>query len=41
MAVILLNNMKAMKEFADDPGVATELRDMTRLYLANKLQVKA
>jgi AcrR family transcriptional regulator len=41
MAVILLQNMKAMKELAADRGTAAELRDMSRLYLANKLQGKA
>ena len=37
MAVVLLQNMKAMKELVADEGAAAELRDMTRLYLASKL----
>ena len=38
MAVVLLNNMRTMKELVADPGTAAELQDMTRLYLASKLQ---
>ena len=39
MAVILLQNMKAMKSLDPerDAGVIAELRAMTRLYLASKL----
>jgi len=43
MAVVLLHNMKTMKALAadeggtDSGGAAEELRDMTRLYLADKL----
>jgi AcrR family transcriptional regulator len=43
MAVVLLHNMKIMKTLASENGTANksgasaELRDMTRLYLANKL----
>ena len=43
MAVVLLHNMKTMKALAADhggatvDGASTELRDMTRLYLASKL----
>ena len=37
MAVVLLHNMKTMKELVADQGAAAELRDMTRLYLASKL----
>jgi AcrR family transcriptional regulator len=44
MAVVLLQNMKTMKSLAAEDGecvgAAAELRDMTRLYLANKLQSK-
>jgi len=39
-AVVLLQNMKAMKYLADDPQVATELREMTRLYLKSKFPAK-
>jgi AcrR family transcriptional regulator len=42
MAIVLLQNMKAMKSLAADDGecvgAAAELRDMTRLYLANRLR---
>jgi AcrR family transcriptional regulator len=42
MAAVLLQNMKAMKalvaEHGEAGGAVAELRDMTRLYLANKLQ---
>jgi AcrR family transcriptional regulator len=38
MAVVLLQNMKAMKELVADEGPAAELRDMTRIYLVSKLQ---
>jgi AcrR family transcriptional regulator len=38
MAVVLLNNMKAMKELVDDRGAAEELREMTRLYLTSRLR---
>ena len=41
MAVVLLYNMKAMKELVAEQGSAAELRDMTRLYLMSKLQGKA
>ena len=41
MAVVLLQNMKAMKELAADEGAAAELREMTRLYLASRLQGRA
>ena len=43
MAVVLLHNMKTMKALvaghggATGDGASTELRDMTRLYLASKL----
>jgi AcrR family transcriptional regulator len=46
IAVVLLHNMKAMKEFnlelglANRPGVTAELREMNRLYLASKLSEK-
>ena len=40
MAVVLLNNMKAMKELVADEGAAAELRHMTRVYLKSKLQGK-
>ena len=38
MAVVLLNNMKTMKQLVADEGAAAELRDMTRLYLASRLR---
>jgi AcrR family transcriptional regulator len=41
MAVVLLNNMKAMKELVADQGAAAELRDMTRVYLTSKLETEA
>ncbi len=41
MAVVLLHNMKTMKDLATDreggQGPSAELREMTRLYLASKL----
>jgi AcrR family transcriptional regulator len=44
MAVVLLHNMKTMKSLVVDHGegggAAAELRDMTRLYLMNKLRMK-
>jgi AcrR family transcriptional regulator len=45
MAAVLLQNIKAMKtlvaEHGETSGAVAELRDMTRLYLASKLQGKA
>jgi AcrR family transcriptional regulator len=45
MAAVLLHNMKAMKtlvaEYGEAGGAVAELRDMTRLYLASKLQGQA
>jgi AcrR family transcriptional regulator len=45
MAAVLLQNMKAMKalvaEYGKASGAVAELREMTRLYLASKLQGKA
>jgi AcrR family transcriptional regulator len=45
MAVVLLQNMKAMKalvvEHGEASGAVAELRDMTRLYLATKLRGNA
>jgi AcrR family transcriptional regulator len=46
IAVILLHNMKTMKELAlkqgiaNSPGAPAELREMNRLYLASKLSKK-
>ena len=45
MAAVLLHNMKAMKalvaEYGEASGAVAELRAMTRLYLASKLQRKS
>jgi AcrR family transcriptional regulator len=45
MAAVVLQNMKAMKalvaEYGKASGAVAELREMTRLYLASKLQGKA
>lgn len=40
MAVVLLQNMKAMKYLSDDPKAASELREMTLLYLKSKFRAK-
>jgi hypothetical protein len=39
MAVVLLQNLKAMKSLSEerDAGAIAELRTMTRLYLTSKL----
>jgi AcrR family transcriptional regulator len=37
-AVVVLQNMKALKALADDPPAADEVRAMTRLYLESRLR---